>query len=44
MKVLRGELPPIDTSEAFRPGSPHWGSMVSPTAEVIADVIGRDVA
>ncbi|MHB8973588.1 MAG: hypothetical protein ACYC3X_25470 [Pirellulaceae bacterium] len=32
---VASELPPLDTSEAFRPGSPHWGSHPSPTAKVV---------
>lgn len=26
---------PLDTSEAYRPSSPHWGSHPGPTARVV---------
>ncbi|MHB0955911.1 MAG: hypothetical protein ACYC0X_05960 [Pirellulaceae bacterium] len=39
--VTASELPVLDTSEAFRPGSPHWGSNVSPTAKVVSDDADR---
>ena len=29
------EEPAIDTVEAYHPQSPHWGSMVSPVAQII---------
>lgn len=32
---VASDLPPLDTSEAFRPESPHWGSHPSPTAKIV---------
>ncbi|MHB9081066.1 MAG: hypothetical protein ACYC3X_26640 [Pirellulaceae bacterium] len=33
--VLTTDMLPLATSEAFKPGSPHWGCHPSPVAKVI---------
>ncbi len=33
--LLASEMDTLDTREAFKPSSPHWGSHPSPVAEVV---------
>ena len=34
---MNDDTEPLDTNEAFRPGSPWWGAMVVPVAVVVED-------